>query len=208
MLRGFCLGRPLHAAEAGGGSTTTNAAAQTSAGEGKNTAAPEGQRPAAASSGAPEKTFTQADLDRIVGERLAEETRKQEAKATKAAEAARAAALKDQGDYKKVAEQHEARLAELEPYKARVEAYEQRLSAEIEAEIKDWPAEVKAFDPGAENMQARLDWRDKARPLAAQLAKKPTPPDTDMGRRSERTASAQPAHPTAFRFQAAGDVKW
>lgn len=98
----------------------------------------------------------------------ANDKEKAEAKARKKAEEAR---LAEQGEYKKLAEQHQARLTELEPVAERYTALSAQVAAQIEAQIKDWPNEVKTFDPGAgASVEQRLAWLEKSKPLIAKLA--------------------------------------
>ncbi len=60
------------------------------------------------------KTFTQADLDRIINERLQQERSKGEKAAAKAKSDAETAALAEQGKYKEIADQATAKLAAAE----------------------------------------------------------------------------------------------
>jgi hypothetical protein len=62
----------------------------------------------------PAKTFTQAELDAIVTDRLQRAQRKAEEATKKATEAAQAQALKEQGEYQKLFEQAQAKLQEVE----------------------------------------------------------------------------------------------
>ena len=55
-----------------------------------------------------QRTFTQADLDRIVTERLAKEKQRSEALAAKAKADAERKAAEDQGEWKKLAEQYKS----------------------------------------------------------------------------------------------------
>ena len=66
-----------------------------------------------------ERTFTQADLDRIVTERLAKEKQRSEAATAKAKADAERRAAEEQGEWKKLAEQ----------YKTEAEAERQRAAA-------------------------------------------------------------------------------
>jgi len=94
--------------------------------------------------------------------------RKQQDDAAAAAEAAR---LKEAGEFKSLAEKHEARVKELEPINDRYSALSGLVASQIEAQIKDWPAEVKAFDPGADApIEQRLAWLEKSKPLIEKLA--------------------------------------
>jgi hypothetical protein len=70
-------------------------------------------------SGEQQRTFTQADLDRIVTERLAKEKQRAEAQATKARADAERKAAEEQGQWQKLAEQ----------YKTEAEAERQRAQA-------------------------------------------------------------------------------
>jgi len=51
-------------------------------------------------------------------------------------------AAKAQGEWQKVAEQHEARVKDLEPFKERAERYETALKAHLETARKDLPAHI------------------------------------------------------------------
>lgn len=62
----------------------------------------------------PEKKFTQADLDRIVKERLDRERKKSEDAAAKAKADADQAALKEQGQFKELAEQEKTKREQIE----------------------------------------------------------------------------------------------
>lgn len=111
---------------------------------------------------APEKTFTQADIDRIVQERLERAQKKaDEAKAKAEAEAA-AKVLAEQGEYQKLSEAQKAKLAELEAQtttqaEALAKASEERdryqaaLKANVAERLKGIPAHItsllEALDP-------------------------------------------------------------
>lgn len=90
-----------------------------------------------------------------------------EAQAKRQAEEAR---LKEQGEYKTLAEKHEARVRELEPLAQSYTQLATLVSGQIEAQIKDWPEEVRAFDPGKDApIEQRLAWIEKSRALVAKL---------------------------------------
>lgn len=96
--------------------------------------------------------------------------KKQEQAAAKALEAR----LKEQGEFKALAEQHEARVKELEPTVERFNSLTTLVSEQIEAQIKDWPAEAKIFDPGKDApIEQRLDWMNKAKALVDKLQATP-----------------------------------
>ena len=44
----------------------------------------------------------------------------------------------------------------------------------IDSELKGWPAEVRALDPGGDDLLARLEWLEHARPLVGKLAQAAT----------------------------------
>ena len=69
----------------------------------------------------PERTFTQADLERIINERLAKERSKAETMATKAREEAERKAAEEQGKYQELYEAAQKRIADTE---ARLKATE------------------------------------------------------------------------------------
>lgn len=89
-----------------------------------------------------ERTFTQADLDRIVKERLERAKKQAETERSKAEEAARQKTLAEQGEYKTIAESQAAKIAELEAKTALVERYEAALSATLEQALKGLPQHV------------------------------------------------------------------
>lgn len=87
-----------------------------------------------------------------------------------AAEAERQAQLKERGEYKVLAEQHAARLKEIEPLAQSYTQLASLVSGQIESQIKDWPEEVRALDPGSDApIEQRLAWIEKSRPLVAKL---------------------------------------
>jgi hypothetical protein len=89
-----------------------------------------------------EPRFTQADLDRIVKERLERAKKQSDTERTKAAEAAREKALAEQGEYKAIAESQAARLAELESKAALIDEYEIALTAQIANAKKGVPSHI------------------------------------------------------------------
>lgn len=126
------------------------------------------------------KTFTQAELDAIVKDRLDRAQRTAEAKAQKDREATEAEALKEQSKFKELAEQREKQLAELEPVKARAERYEAALKTHLDAERKSLPAHITGLldklDPADQ-----LEWIAANREALGEPGEKPpaakgTPP--------------------------------
>jgi hypothetical protein len=90
-----------------------------------------------------------------------------EAKAKQEAEAAR---LKEQGQFKELADKHAARILELEPIATSYSKLAEQIQAQIEAEIKDWPQEVKNLVPGNDiPVEQRLEQLTRLRPLLEKL---------------------------------------
>jgi len=101
----------------------------------------------------------------------AKETREALEAKLKTEQAATEAKLKEQGEYKTLAEKHEARVKELEPIQARYQSLAELVSEQIKAETKDWPQSVKALDPGKDApIEERLAWKTRAQAIVAELA--------------------------------------
>lgn len=233
MLRGFFTHARYYAADGGGSAAggTTSGAPATSEGEGKNTGAATGQAPAPASGATPatpatapatdppaglspagEKTFTQADVDRMVGERLAEEKRRAEQRSAEATKKTKEEALKQAGEWQALAEQRGQELGALQSAAEQRDAYAKALNGIIHDQIADWPDEVKALDPGKDNLEARIAWVKSAKPLADRLRQAPKAPSTEAGAGNRRPPDApaggdQGAAKT-YRFTTPGDVTW
>lgn len=87
-----------------------------------------------------------------------------------AAKVAEEQRLHEQGEFKKLAEKHEARVRELEPVADRYTQLSELVASQIQAQIKNWPAEVKAFDPGDDApIEQRLTWMEKGKALVEKL---------------------------------------
>jgi len=214
VLRWFSR-TPLLAAEGGAGGASaapTGGASATGGDPGSNAAisAAPGEQPAAPS-GETSRAFTQAELDRIVKERLAEEQARAEKRAAAERKKAEDDALAKNAEWQKLAEQ---RAAELDQARVQAESaarYAAALNAQLEAEIADWPDEVKSLDPGAERLDERLTWVAKSRALAAKLKSLPAAPRTEAGRTppaAPATTPDQPATTARYKFQQPGDVSW
>lgn len=227
MLHGF-IRRPWYAADSGGGSGGGTSGGTQPGGEpGSNASSVQstGGQPAAQPSGdgkatgeqASEKSFSQADVDRIVQARLAEEQRRADTKAEKERKQAEEQRAKEQGDWQRLAEQ---RGTELESLKGKAEAadtYAAKLNGLIEAEIAQWPEELRALDPGKDALDARLAWVEKSRALAQRLGALPKAADTDAGKGNRPASTPQPGGTDqggqqrpqqTYRFQSSGDVSW
>lgn len=96
------------------------------------------------------------------------EERRQQNEATQAAEQQR---LKEQGEFKQLAEQSATRVKELEPVQERYEQLSGLLADQIKAQTKDWPQEVKDLLPGKETaIEVRYAQMQKLQALADKVA--------------------------------------
>jgi hypothetical protein len=164
-----------------------------------------------------DKTFTQADLDRIIKERLADSARRADQKAAADKRAAEEKALADNAEWKTLADQRGTELETTKAQAALAESYAKRLNALIDAEIAAWPDEVKSLDPGPKAVDSRLDWLEKSRALAKRLASLPKAPSTEAGAGSG-TPPVTPApgegkageggKGKTYRFTNPNDVSW
>jgi small-conductance mechanosensitive channel len=158
---------------------TTETKPQTSEGEGKNTA---GEATGAGTQTAKteERTFSQADIDRIVKDRLAAQKKAIEEK--QAEELAQ-----KQGEWKDLAEKRAARVAELEaelkPLTERADSLEARLHKIADAELEKLPEKSRARVPDAKSAsaEARLTKIEEILELVAELPTA-TPPAPGHGR--------------------------
>lgn len=106
--------------------------------------------------------------DRL-GKKLAAYEKAQKQQEAAAAEATQRQ-LEEQGKFKEIAEQHEARVRQLEPIEQRYNTLAGQVRAQIQAETKDWPAEVKAFYPGDDAPLEQVnDWYQRSKPLMEKL---------------------------------------
>ena len=86
-----------------------------------------------------QRTYTDGDVERIVKERLERQRRKLDADAQKAADAAKQAALAEQGEYKRLYEEAQTRLAEHEAVATAAERYQVALTSVLEQQRKGLP---------------------------------------------------------------------
>lgn len=216
MLLRFIASR-LFSADTGAGGTATPPPTGSDPGSSNAGGGDPGQAPAPASTSGDtskaDKTYTQADLDRMIKERLAEQTRRNEQKLAADKKAAEEKALADNAEWKTLADQRGAELETVKAQAALTDAYAKRLNALVDSEIASWPEEVKSLDPGPKALDARLDWLEKSRALAKRLAALPTAPATEAGAGNGATPpTTPPATPQGqgqrFRFTNENDVKW
>ncbi len=125
----------------------------------------------------PEKTFTQAELDTIIKDRLArEKATSEKAQAEAAKKAADEAAAKN-GEWQKLAEARAAeiaeansKLSELESAKARLAEYESAIKLQADAAKKDLPAHITSLLDALPPVK-QIEWLAKN---ADALGKRPT----------------------------------
>lgn len=110
------------------------------------------------------RTFTQADVDKIVTDRLAREQTKSQRETEKARIEAEAAALLQQGEFKTLAEQRATQIAKLEPLAQQAERYGKALQAQLEAARTGLPDHLTA-------LLDRMDVAEQLEYLAAHRAK-------------------------------------
>lgn len=125
----------------------------------------------------PEKTFTQAELDTIIKDRLArEKATSEKAQAEAAKKAADEAAAKN-GEWQKLAEtrateiaEANSKLGELESAKARLAEYESAIKLQADAAKKDLPAHITSLLDALPPVK-QIEWLAKN---ADALGKRPT----------------------------------
>lgn len=111
----------------------------------------------------------QAKLNEVLADN--QKYRKERQEQATAAQAAEQQRLKEQGEFKQLAEQASARVKELEPVQERYTALSTLLSGQIKAQTKDWPKEVKDLLPGDDvAIEVRYEQVQKLQTLATQLA--------------------------------------
>jgi len=95
--------------------------------------------------------YTQADVDRLVGERLAKARTEAETAALRAREQAEEDRLKAAGEWRTIAEERAARLGELESigsqYEADLAAYKEAVRKHNKAKMADWPQVLREAIP-------------------------------------------------------------
>ncbi len=108
------------------------------------------------------------ELERLLAEykRDNAEYRKKAREREATLQAAEEQRLKEQGEFKQLAEKHEARVKELEPKAARFDELAEKIRKQIKTATKEWPAEVKTFYPGDDaDISVLQDWYDRSQPL-------------------------------------------
>lgn len=147
-------------------------------------------KPVDAPTAGDDKRFSQADVDAIVKDRLDRQKRASEAAREKAEREAKEAALKEQGEFKTLAEQRAAELEALKPKAEYAEQLEAVVKKLLEEQRKDVPKHIIA-------LLDKLSITDQLDYIASNRAEwsKPqqTPPDINAGTRNAGHQSKQSA---------------
>jgi len=145
--------------------------------------------------------LSQEDIQRVIADLRKENAahRKKAKEQEEQAQAAEQERLRQAGEYKQLAEQHEKRVKELEPIQESYTRLAEQINAQIAAETKDWPTEVKSLVPDTSvPVESRLEQVAKLRPLIAQLAQqargqapgnRPNPPAQGQPSREDLVAA-------------------
>jgi hypothetical protein len=126
--------------------------------------------------GKQEATFTQADIDRIVAERLARADAKAKTIADKAKADAEQAALAEQGKFKELADAATKRALDLEAKANRVDELETALKTQVETLRKGLPDHILSLLDGLD-VSAQLKYLAENRDKLV----KPTAPEINGG---------------------------
>lgn len=145
-----------------------------------------------------EKTFTQAELNAAIDERLKRERAKSEKDAQKVRDDAAAEAAKKNGEWQTLAEQREARVKELEALQPTLEqtqaerdAMKAALEDVVKAERKDLPAHITALLDKLPLLEQR-EWLAKNKAELMKTASGGTPkpsPKNNLGDKGGQPAS-------------------
>lgn len=104
--------------------------------------------------------------------------------------------LEEQGQFKALAEQHAARVQQLEPIQQDYTELSVLISQQIDDETKDWPKSVKAMDPGKDApIRQRLAWRNSAHAVVVEMQQ------TQRGSQPGNSPGPKPASGEATRQQ-------
>lgn len=147
-----------------------------------------------------EKSYTAHELEQIVKDRLERQQRALTAKAEADAKAAREAEQAAQGQYKDVADQRAARIAELEAQTATLQR-----QIWIAQHGADLPAALAARVTGTTEAEIQADCAELRKLLAP-----PPAPKTEAGRGLRPQPAGPPAGTPGARYswQGPNDVKW
>lgn len=142
----------------------------------------QGQPPAAAPAGVsnteqqpPEQTVPYARF-KEVNDRL-KALEDEQAKAAKQRDEEDSKKLAEQQQWQQLAEKRQAKVDELSTKAELADRLSAMVAEQYQAEIKDWPQQVKDMAPHDEaDILTKLEWMRKAKPLALELLKEAAPP--------------------------------
>jgi F0F1-type ATP synthase membrane subunit b/b' len=123
------------------------------------------------------------EQEALVNKRIEDERKK----ATKEAEDKIKADAKrkqdeEAGRYRELYEQEREKTTKLEEAERKLQARNQALMELIDGEIAEWPASVRATDPGKDvDFEVRKAWLESHREIVKELAQVNTPPNHEMG---------------------------
>ncbi len=145
------------------------------------------------------RSFSQADVDRIVKERLEREKTAREKATQKAREEAEAQSLKKNQEWQSLAEKNEARvsqlaarLGELEPLSEQVTRYKSALEGSLAAEKKDLPRHVlvllEKLDPIEQIEYLSANREEFGRSRLAEIPASPSPKERALSEAEQDAA--------------------
>lgn len=157
------------------------------------------EQTSATTSAATEKTETPAEhmIPKSRFDAVNEELRKLKASASEQEAAAakeEEARLARDAEWQKLADSRKAKVDELTPKAELADKLTEMVAAQYDAEIKAWPEQVKAMAPSNEaSILTKLEWMQKAKPLAVELMGDKTPvPGNSRRPRPANQTNAQP----------------
>ena len=137
--------------------------------------------------------LTQAQVDKLIEDRLNQERRTNAQKAEDEKAAAATKKAKEDGELQTVVTAHEATISDLKPKAELATTLATRMNESIDTEVKEWPEEVTKLDPGKDDVLARIKWLDNSRSLAVRLKTLGAPPNLQFGLRGSGGGNGQGA---------------
>jgi len=93
--------------------------------------------------------------------------------------------------WQELAEQRGQEIAALKTTAERYTVLSGQLRTQVEAEIAQWPDEVKGLKPAGDDVEAIVEWVEKARPIVSKL--KAAPPAPGQGAAPRPSAQGRPS---------------
>jgi len=144
-----------------------------------------------------EARFTQADLERIIGERLKDQKerieRSQKDARDKAQKEADEKKALEAGEFQKVIEQRNAEITELQAKAARAESLEKRLHQIVDARVAELPESVRELVPAAKAADAEARYAEVEKVLKIMATVPTAAARPGNGRDPKPAGSADPA---------------